>query len=156
MKQVSRNKDSGTKLERYKKSFFHAIDGIVYTTKNEHNMVYMIHYYGRKIMVTGDLLEEDEIKMLRHYRGSDELKCDVLKVAHHGSKSSSSEEFLDAANPEFAVIQVGRGNFYGHPHAQTIERLQERSVKIFRTDSDGAVGVDIAPKSGKIRIHTMH
>ncbi len=124
--------------------------------ENEHNMVYMIHYYGRKIMVTGDLLEEDEIKMLRHYRGSDELKCDVLKVAHHGSKSSSSEEFLDAANPEFAVIQVGRGNFYGHPHAQTIERLQERSVKIFRTDSDGAVGVDIAPKSGKIRIHTMH
>ena len=124
--------------------------------ENEHNMVYMIHYHGRKIMVTGDLLEEDEIKMLRHYRGSDELKCDVLKVAHHGSKSSSSEEFLDAANPEFAVIQVGRGNFYGHPHAQTIERLQERSVKIFRTDSDGAVGVDIAPKSGKIRIHTMH
>lgn len=124
--------------------------------ENEHNMVYMIHYYERKIMVTGDLLEEDEIKMLKHYKGTDALNCDVLKVAHHGSKSSSSEAFLDAANPEIAVIQVGRGNFYGHPHAQTIERLEERSVKVFRTDTDGAVGVNIGRKGGRIGIHTMH
>ena len=123
---------------------------------NEHNMVYMIHYCGRKIMVTGDLLEEDEIKMVNHYRGSKALKCDVLKVAHHGSKSSSSEAFLDAADPEIAVIQVGRGNFYGHPHAQTLERLEERGIKVYRTDERGAVGIDVSKRSGRIRIHTMH
>ena len=123
---------------------------------NEHNMVYMIHYNGVKTMVTGDLLEEDEIKMVNHYRGRDSLKCDVLKVAHHGSKSSSSEAFLDAASPKIAVIQVGRGNFYGHPHAQTLDRLEERGIKTYRTDTEGAVGLDINKRKRSIRVHTMH
>lgn len=120
---------------------------------NENNMVYMVHYNGIRIMVTGDLLEEDEISMLEHYRGTDMLKCDVLKVAHHGSKSSSSEAFLDAADPEIAVIQVGRNNFYGHPHAQTIECLEERGIRIYRTDVNGAVGIDI--HRSKLKIDTM-
>ena len=120
---------------------------------NEHNMVYMIHYKGIKIMVTGDLLEEDELRMVNHYKGSDRLKCDVLKVAHHGSKSSSSEAFLDAAEPSIAVIQVGRGNFYGHPHAQTLARLEERGIKTYRTDTDGAVGIEI--RSKEIAVDTM-
>ena len=120
---------------------------------NEHNMVYMIQYSGCKIMVTGDLLEEDEIKMVNHYRGSKALKCDVLKVAHHGSKSSSSEAFLDAADPDIAVIQVGRDNFYGHPHAQTLERLEERGIKVYRTDEEGAVGIEIRSKG--IAVDTM-
>ena len=94
-------------------------------------------------MVTGDLLEEDELSMLDHYKGSDSLKCNIIKVAHHGSKSSSSEAFLDAANPEIAVIQVGRNNLYGHPHEQTLERLKARGIKVYRTDTNGAVGVDI-------------
>ena len=68
---------------------------------------------------------------------------DITKVAHHGSKSSSSEAFLDAARPRIAVIQCGRNNFYGHPHQQTLERLEERGVKVFRTDLSGAVGIDI-------------
>ena len=110
---------------------------------NEHNTVYMIHYKGIKIMVTGDLLEEDELKMVDCYRDTDTLECDILKIAHHGSKSSSSEEFLDAAKPKIAVIQCGRNNFYGHPHKQTLERLEERGIKVFRTDISGAVGIDI-------------
>ena len=122
---------------------------------NEHNMVYMIHYADVKIMVTGDLLEEDEMKMLKHYRGSDKLKCDILKVAHHGSKSSSSEAFLDAADPKIAVIQVGRSNLYGHPHTQTLERLEARDIEVYRTDIDGAVGVNILNKGARIKIHTF-
>ena len=110
---------------------------------NEHNTVYMIHYKGIKIMVTGDLLEEDELKMVDCYRDTDTLECDILKVAHHGSKSSSSVEFLDAAKPKIAVIQCGRNNFYGHPHKQTLERLEERGIKVLRTDISGAVGIDI-------------
>lgn len=110
---------------------------------NEHNTVYMIHYKGIKIMVTGDLLEEDEKEMVKYYQDTDTLKCDILKVAHHGSKTSSSEEFLDAAKPQIAVIQCGRNNFYGHPHKQTLERLEERGIKVLRTDISGAVGIDI-------------
>ena len=110
---------------------------------NEHNTVYMIHYKDTKIMVTGDLLEEDEHDMVEYYQGTDTLECDILKVAHHGSKTSSSEEFLDTAKPKIAVIQCGRNNFYGHPHRQTLERLEERGIQVFRTDLSGAVGIDI-------------
>ena len=110
---------------------------------NENNMVYMVNYRGVKIMVTGDLLEEDELEMIEHYKGTDVLDCDILKVAHHGSKSSSSEELLDAVTPEIAVIQVGLHNFYGHPHPQTLERLAERGIEVYRTDTNGAVGIDI-------------
>ena len=81
--------------------------------------------------------------MVRHYRGTDTLKCDILKVAHHGSKSSSSEAFLDAASPSIAVIQVGKNNLYGHPHEQTLQRLSERGIKVLRTDLNGAIGIDI-------------
>ena len=110
---------------------------------NEHNTVYMIEYEGMKVMVTGDLLEEDELEMVEYYKDTDTLKCDVLKVAHHGSKSSSSEAFLDAASPAIAVIQCGRNNVYGHPHKQTLERLEERGIRVFRTDESGAVGIDL-------------
>ncbi|MBR4089400.1 MAG: ComEC/Rec2 family competence protein, partial [Mogibacterium sp.] len=110
---------------------------------NEHNTVYMIHYKKIKIMVTGDLLEEDEQEMIEYYQGTDTLECDILKVAHHGSKSSSSEAFLDAAHPEIAVIQCGRNNFYGHPHKQTLDRLEKRGIQVFRTDLSGAIGIDI-------------
>ena len=116
---------------------------IAFDDPNEHNTVYMIHYKGIKIMVTGDLLEEDEKEMVRYYQDTDTLECDILKVAHHGSKTSSSEEFLDAAKPQIAVIQCGRNNFYGHPHKQTLERLDERGIKVLRTDISGAVGIDI-------------
>ena len=114
---------------------------------NEHNTVYMIHYKDIKVMVTGDLLEADEQEMIEYYQGTEEgtetLKCDILKVAHHGSKSSSGEAFLDAARPEIAVIQCGRNNFYGHPHKQTLDRLEKRGIQVFRTDLSGAVGIDI-------------
>ena len=110
---------------------------------NEHNTVYMIHYKCMKVMVTGDLLEEDEKEMVKYYQDTDKLKCDILKVAHHGSKSSSSEVFLDTAKPQIAVIQCGLNNFYGHPHKQTLERLDERGIKVYRTDISGAVGIDI-------------
>ena len=106
------------------------------------NMVFIVNYNGIRIMVTGDLLEEDEHEILKHYR-PEQLRCDILKVAHHGSKSSSSETFLDAASPSIAVIQCGRNNIYGHPHQQTLERLEERGIKVYRTDLNGAVGIDL-------------
>ena len=142
--------DPGTKIDIADEVYVETIWPVEKSTEpvaaddpNEHNAVYMIHYKGIKAMITGDLLEEDEHEMVEYYKGTDTLKCDILKVAHHGSKSSSSEEFLDAAAPQVAVIQCGRNNIYGHPHKQTLDRLEARGIRTFRTDISGAVGIDI-------------
>lgn len=124
---------------------------------NEHNCVYIISFRGVRVMVTGDLLEEDELGMIEYYRKrgrEDVLRCDVLKVAHHGSKSSSSEEFLDAVPPSVAVIQAGKNNIYGHPHRQTLDRLEERGIAVYRTDINGAVGIDI--RKNRLNVDVMH
>lgn len=110
---------------------------------NENNMVYIINYNGIKIMMTGDILESDELDMLEYYRGTDVLKSDVLKVAHHGSKSSSNDRFLDEVSPKIAVVQVGLNNMYGHPSQETIQKLEDRNIQIYRTDLNGAIGLDI-------------
>ena len=67
------------------------------------------------------------------------LKADVYKVAHHGSKTASTEEFMEAVAPEYAVISVGEGNRYGHPHAEVLNRLRSMGVKVFRTDEQGTI-----------------
>jgi competence protein ComEC len=67
------------------------------------------------------------------------IRSRVLKIAHHGSHTSSSEEFLDAVRPEYAVISAGRDNRHGHPAVQTLERLKRRGIKVLRTDMDGEV-----------------
>jgi competence protein ComEC len=69
------------------------------------------------------------------------VDSNVLKVAHHGSKYSTSEEFLQNVNPEIAVISVGAENSYGHPTPETLQRLEKFGIKIFRTDKDGTVEV---------------
>ena len=68
-----------------------------------------------------------------------DLDCDILKVAHHGSKYSSSYEFIEACSPDAAVISVGAHNFYGHPAPDTLDRLNTYGYEVFRTDEEGAV-----------------
>lgn len=63
----------------------------------------------------------------------------VLKAAHHGSRYSTGSRWLEQVKPEWAVISCGRDNRYGHPHKETVERLEEKNVEIFETDMDGAV-----------------
>ena len=109
--------------------------------KNEKNMVYMIDYHGIRILVTGDIPAEEELKMVDYYRSSDALRCDILRVAHHGSNGSTTEEFLNAADPDAAVISVGLNNIYGHPGDDCLRRLEERGIPVYRTDINGAVGV---------------
>lgn len=120
---------------------------------NENNMVYIIHINDKKILITGDMEENDELKLVEHYKGTKKLRCDVLKVGHHGSKSSSSEKFLEAVNPEIAVISVGKNNMYGHPHQEVLDRLKNHDINVYRTDINGAVGIDI--KGNNIKIDTM-
>lgn len=87
-------------------------------------------------LFTGDIEEEGEKKLLQAYPN---LRADVLKVAHHGSRTSTTDFFLDKIRPEIAIISAGRNNRFGHPHAEVIANLSERHIQIYRTDRHGAV-----------------
>ena len=120
--------------------------------ENKNCSVFMIHYDKYKILVTGDLDSEGEREMIRYYGDSGRLRADVLKVGHHGSKTSTCEEFLKYVSPKIAVIQVGQ-NTYGHPAAETLERLEKQGIMVFRNDQSGAVGLRL--KEDGIQIHTV-
>jgi competence protein ComEC len=113
----------------------------------ENNESLVVKVGGKKFFLfTGDASEEAEQDMLRLGAW---LRSDVLKVSHHGSRTSSSEDFVKAVSPEVAVISVGRDNPYGHPHAETLERL--RGARIYRTDRDGAVKVTVMPEGLRVQ-----
>ncbi len=106
--------------------------------KNPHDdvVVTMLQYGGFRVMLTGDM--EDEVERHLIVAGED-LNSDVLKVGHHGSKTSSSESFLSAVSPQLAVIQVGAKNKYGHPSAEVLDRLENYGIKYYRNDLNGDV-----------------
>lgn len=106
---------------------------------NEESIVAMLHVRGREdadILFTGDIGVETEQFLIENGISTD---CDILKVAHHGSKYSSSSDFLETSSPSVAVISVGKNNFYGHPTPDTLTRLGECGCNVFRTDEDGAL-----------------
>jgi competence protein ComEC len=95
-----------------------------------------------KFLFMGDTSSVQEKEILSHCREADncdELKVDVLKVGHHGSKTSTSEAFLEKVAPQVAVITVGADNRYGHPHYEVVERLENFNVNVMRTDRDGDI-----------------
>lgn len=104
-------------------------------TGNEICNVIRVSYGRASFLLTGDITREEELKLLQQTNP----QATVLKVPHHGSKTSSSPEFLTATAPRWAVIQVARGNTFGHPHQQTLENLQACGAEVLRTDRDGAV-----------------
>jgi competence protein ComEC len=124
----------------YRITILHPYDGFytMFSGSDENNDSLVIRIDGTKnsFLFTGDIEEEarEDLSYLGEY-----LKGNVLKVPHHGSRTSTSEIFLSEVSPEIAVISVGRKNMYGHPHDETIELL--KGVKIYRTDMDGAIGI---------------
>jgi competence protein ComEC len=97
---------------------------------------------------TGDATARDELSLLAAW-GPDSLRADLLKVGHHGSRSSSSSAFLAAVRPRTAVISAGRGNAYGHPHAAVLERLSRTGVpRVWRTDREGTLCVEADDQRG--------
>jgi competence protein ComEC len=106
--------------------------------KNNDSLVLRIRYGSRTFLLTGDVEKPIEYRMLDDH----EIQpVDVLKVAHHGSRTSSTESFLSAANPAIAVISVGTDNSYGHPNRDVLERLGEHHAEVLRTDLNGLVTV---------------
>ena len=70
------------------------------------------------------------------------LEADVLKLGHHGSTTSNSDNFIDAVNPSIAIISAGEGNQYGHPHVEVLENIKNRNIKLFRTDKQGTIIIE--------------
>lgn len=101
---------------------------------NDSSLVSKFIYGNNTILFTGDAGINIEEMILSQGHN---IKSDILKVGHHGSKYSSSEEFLKAVNPDYAVIEVGKNNKYGHPAEQTLNRISNIGAKILRTDIDG-------------------
>lgn len=106
--------------------------------KNDDSLVMRIRYGARTFLLCGDAERPVERRMLED---GEIAHADVLKVGHHGSHTSSTEPFLDAASPEFALISVGYANSYGHPNADVVERLAEHRAEVFRTDENGLITV---------------
>lgn len=123
---------------------------------NENCSVFMIHYGTARILITGDLDAAGEEKMLEYYANlgqENRLKAEILKIGHHGSQTSTSDRFLEAVSPEYAVIQVGMYNNYGHPNQNIIEKCQKRGIIVKRNDYNGAVGFSF--QKGSIDVHTV-
>ncbi|PIR89328.1 MAG: hypothetical protein COU07_00305 [Candidatus Harrisonbacteria bacterium CG10_big_fil_rev_8_21_14_0_10_40_38] len=114
------------------------------TATNDASIVFELESYGAKFLFTGDISSEVENRLVDENKVPD---IDILKVAHHGSRFSSTASFLDKIKPEIAVISVGK-NSYGHPTEEAINRLSEEGSKILRTDYYGTIRTEV--KNGHI------
>lgn len=107
-----------------------------YDDLNNMSVVSKVTYKNTSVMITGDAETTAEKDILKnHY----DYSADIIKLGHHGSKTSSSEAWLKAVNPQYAVISCGLNNDYGHPHSQTLKRLDKLGIEYFRTDVLGDI-----------------
>ena len=120
---------------------------------NEASMILHLEYEGFDMLFTGDVKKEGEESLTDtlSYLQEKKISWEVLKTAHHGSKNSTTEAFLENVKPRYAWISAGRKNRYGHPHKDTLERLENSGAKIYSTQENGAFGITVNKKS--MRIH---
>lgn len=109
-----------------------------YDDYNDMSIVIRLTYKDVSFLFTGDAESEAEKDILA---SGENVSANVLKVGHHGSSTSTCDDFLEDVSPDYAVIMCGTDNEYGHPHKQTLDRLSALNIKVFRTDTDGTVFV---------------
>lgn len=117
--------------------------------ENKNSLVLRVNVKGSSVLMTGDIDEKGEKTLI----ADTDIKADILKIAHHGSRYSSCEKFIAVAAPKIAVIQVGK-NTYGHPSEEVVKRLEEHKITVLRNDEQGAVGIRVN-KAGDFGIVTM-
>jgi competence protein ComEC len=117
---------------------------------NDASLVVRLTFAQRKILFTGDIGDAGEAELLDQRQLGLDVRCDVLKMPHHGSRYASSAELLDVVRPRLAVVSAGKFNRFGLPNPAALERHQQRGITVMRTDRDGAVSVSI-DQLGKIR-----
>lgn len=138
-----------TAVGRWRVRAIHPTDGGLGAGNND-SLVLRVDGLGRSALLTGDIEEGAEDQILRR-QPRELLEADILKVAHHGSRTSTSESFLRAVSPRLALISAGRRNRYGHPSSEVVDRLRRRGVTVLRTDRDGMVRL-VFNENGATRI----
>jgi len=118
---------------------------------NNSSIVLRLEYGKTAFLLTGDAEADSEAEMLA---SGQNVACNVLKVGHHGSNASTSEELLAAAHPQIAVISVNSGNRIGYPHPELLDRLHRAGARIYRTDKNGSV--TCLSDGAQIRVETEH
>jgi beta-lactamase superfamily II metal-dependent hydrolase len=113
-----------------------APNGSEYSDTNNYSIVIKLTYGNTSFLFTGDCEDVSEEEMVASGLN---LKADVLKIGHHGSRDSTTDEFLAAVNPDYAVISVGRSNTYGHPHKTVMDKLKDKNIDVYRTDESGTI-----------------
>lgn len=131
-------------MESYQLLF---LNHTVYDDENDNSIVLYTEFYGIKLLLMSDAGVEVENQMIERYNLSD---IDVLKVGHHGSKTSTSKKFIREVNPRYSIISVGKNNRYGHPNDSVLDHL--RGSTIYRTDLDGSIIFEI--KDDELKIET--
>lgn len=116
-----------------------------YHSNNDNSLVLFSEIGGKRWLFTGDIGTDVEQQIARTYKN---LEVDVLKVAHHGSRTSTDPKFIQQIDPSIAWISVGRNNHYGHPTSEVLQTLTNHGLTIFRTDRDGAVQYQFRKKEG--------
>jgi len=117
---------------------------------NNNSIVAKFVYRDFSILFTGDIEETAEKAILQEYKESNILKSTTLKIAHHGSNTSSTKEFIEKVKPQISVIGVGKNNKFGHPNEDIVERLKAYGSMVYRTDLHGEITIEIT-KKGKIK-----
>ena len=131
-------------IDKYKLQF---LNTKVYDNENDNSSVIYTELNNHKFLFMGDAGVEVEEDLIEKYNLQD---IDVLKVGHHGSKTSSSKIFIDKIEPRYSIISVGKNNRYGHPNKEALDNLED--TKIYRTDIDGSIMFKI--KNNKLKIET--
>lgn len=163
VKQSFINSDGVTdyeKLDNYKKfgnSFIeidnvkiYNINSVLYDNENDNSLVLLVVINNLKFLLMGDASIKVEKNLITNYDLSD---VDVLKVGHHGSKSSSSKEFIDEINPKYAIISVGKNNRYNHPSNEVLDNL--KNSIIYRTDKDGTILFKISDNKFDVKLFNV-
>lgn len=120
---------------------------------NNNSIVCQLCFKNFSLLFTGDIEEIAEKEILNEYKNNLYLlNSTILKVGHHGSKTSSTQDFINAVKPKIALIGVGKNNKFGHPNDQVIERLKENGVKVYRTDEMGEISISVNYK-GIIKVN---
>lgn len=124
--------------EQVELSILSPIEGIDPRDNNNSSVVLKVVYGQSSLLLTGDAEKYVEKDIIQSF-GEEILDCDVLKLGHHGSSTSSSKDFLLAVSPDIAICSLGKDNDYGHPHKETVERLNKLGIPMYRTDELGTI-----------------
>ena len=125
---------------------FYILEHALFDNENSNSIVNYLVAYDRKFIFMGDASKETELDIVNKYN----INADVIKIGHHGSKTSSDEYFIKKINPIYSIISVGKNNRYGHPNKEVLDTLN--GSKIYRTDQDGSIMFKI--KNNKLKIET--